>query len=339
MRRIWVAFILAVALTGCQNTVTLRGPGQPPSGPGGADYAHREVSSQRFGEGADEYWIFSPTEPAAVNAPIVVFLHGWGGTSPYAYGAWIRHIVRKGHAVIYPRYQESTLTPAPEMLAAAQRAVQAGLAEIERTSPGNLGEHSLAWVGHSLGGTIATMLSANWGLYELPITSLLMVVEPGGDARLALGDLSGMPADALVLVVTGDRDRVAGDRTGRHIFAGLAHLPRENIDFVTLRSEDRLNPPLEANHMAPLARIAGFPPDSEPTNSRLQIRRDAGAVDRYAPDALDYYGTWKLLDGLLDAAFRGVHREFALGGRQAQRFMGVLSNGEPLTPLLVESEE
>jgi hypothetical protein len=32
-----------------------------------------------------------------------------------------------------------------------------------------------------------------------------------------------------------------------------------------------------------------------------------------AANALDYYGLWKLLDALCDAAFYGKHRQYALG--------------------------
>ena len=53
-------------------------------------------------------------------------------------------------------------------------------------------------------------------------------------------------------------------------------------------------------------------------------------------DALDFYGTWKLLDGLTDAAFHGTHREYALGNTAQQRFMGKWSDGVPVKELIVE---
>ena len=39
-------------------------------------------------------------------------------------------------------------------------------------------------------------------------------------------------------------------------------------------------------------------------------------------NTLDYYGTWKLLDGLADAVFRGVHREYTLGNTCAAAVHG-----------------
>lgn len=337
MRRCLTGLVAAGLTAGCQSAVTVRPPGQPGSGPGGADYSHREVVSQRFGEGSDEYWLFTPEDPLLESAPAtVVFLHGWGATSPHAYGAWIRHIVRKGHAVIYPRYQESTLTPTAEMVPAALGAVRAGLSRLESMWPINLGEPRLAWAGHSLGGTIATMLAARAAEYGLPATAALLAVEPGGETRLAPGDLSELPVEALVLLVVGDRDVIAGDETARSIRAAISHMPDGNVDFVTVRSEDRTAPALLANHLAPLATIAGFPPLLETGNWKLETRRQARAEERFPPDALDYYGYWKLLDGLLDAAFLGVHREYALGGTTAQRFMGVASDGVAVPRLVIE---
>ena len=44
-------------------------------------------------------------------------------------------------------------------------------------------------------------------------------------------------------------------------------------------------------------------------------------------NAIDYYGLWKLFDGLCDAAFYHRNREFALGNTPEQRFMGRWSDG------------
>jgi len=49
--------------------------------------------------------------------------------------------------------------------------------------------------------------------------------------------------------------------------------------------------------------------------------------------ALDYYG--KVFDGLIDAAFYGKSRNYALGHRHEQRFKGLWSNGLPVKELLV----
>ena len=52
-------------------------------------------------------------------------------------------------------------------------------------------------------------------------------------------------------------------------------------------------------------------------------------------NALDYYGFWKLFDGLIGAAFYGKDREYALGNTLQQRFMGKWSDGTPVKELIV----
>ena len=52
-------------------------------------------------------------------------------------------------------------------------------------------------------------------------------------------------------------------------------------------------------------------------------------------DALDYYGTWKLFDGLMDAAFYGKNVQYALGDTPEQCYMGKWSDGTPVKELRV----
>ena len=57
-------------------------PAQPAHGPGGEDYAHRQMKSEVFGEGDTEFWIFEPAAPVSSSSPLVVFLHGWAAMDP-----------------------------------------------------------------------------------------------------------------------------------------------------------------------------------------------------------------------------------------------------------------
>ncbi|MGV8546894.1 chlorophyllase/cutinase-like alpha/beta fold protein, partial [Pseudomonas aeruginosa] len=52
-------------------------------------------------------------------------------------------------------------------------------------------------------------------------------------------------------------------------------------------------------------------------------------------DALDWYGTWKLFDGLTDAAFYNRNRQYALGGTPEQTGLGQRSDGPPVKPIKV----
>jgi hypothetical protein len=50
---------------------------------------------------------------------------------------------------------------------------------------------------------------------------------------------------------------------------------------------------------------------------------------------MDYYGTWKLFDGLYESAFYGKNREYALGNTTEERYMGKWSNGVPVKELMI----
>lgn len=54
-----------------------------------------------------------------------------------------------------------------------------------------------------------------------------------------------------------------------------------------------------------------------------------------AVNALDYYGLWKLFDGLTDAAWYGKNRRYALGNTAEMRFMGRWSDGVPVKEIKV----
>ena len=55
----------------------------------------------------------------------------------------------------------------------------------------------------------------------------------------------------------------------------------------------------------------------------------------FSADALNFYGLWKLFDGLCDAAFYGTNREYALGSTEKQRYMGTWSDDTPVKELSV----
>ncbi len=306
-------------------------PTQPKTGPGGAEYAHADVAMTIIGDGGDKVWIFEPAKPSPAKAPVVVFLHGWGAVGPAYYIEWIRHIARRGSIVIYPRYQASLLTPAPRMPPAAKAAIRAALAELGKGGHIRPDETKLAVVGHSLGGIMAMNLAAEAGRDGLPQPAAVMCVEPGEPKHAPrsfgrvvpipsiMGDHSAVPKGTLVLLVVGGDDTMTGDVAARVIWKNIQHLPAADRDFVVVVSDGYGSPTLDATHLFPLA----------PARNSL-VGWTAGGVD-----ALDWFGTWKLFDGLTDAAFHGKNREYALGNTPEQRHMGKWSDGTPVKELQV----
>jgi len=332
---------IVAGLVGCSAVKEgILAPRQPASGPGGADYSHESVLTQRFGDGADEFWLFFPDHPRPETAPFVVFLHGWTAMNPRTYGAWIRHTVRKGHIVVYPRYQETTFDAPADMLAAASSAVAAAWSRARDEGPVRPLPDKVVWIGHSLGGVLATLLAADSGAIGLPPPAAVLSVEPGGQDRLDLTDLRNLPSDTRVLLVVGEEDRVVGDEGAITLARTMTHMPSGNVEMVTVRSDPRPVPALVANHIAPLAVAEGFPLDPETdapgaTRSRLRDRMAERRAREFVPDALDFYGFWKLSDGLLDASFRDRNLDFAFGDTERQRYMGRLSDGSLVPALLV----
>lgn len=322
-------------------------PSQPDAGPGGKQKPHAAVIKNRYGQGGKEYWIYEPDRPKPKTAPVVIFLHGWGGTNPLYYGAWIDHIVKRGNIVVFPRYQASILTSREDFIPNTLDAVKAAFDRLQN-EPGHVRPdlNKVAAVGHSLGGVLAASVAALAAENALPRVRAVMAVEPGltrAPISVPIADLSKIPSATLLLSIAGDRDSLVADDDAKRIYYESKQISADNKDFVWLVSDERGRPGLIAGHRAPTAPD----PDYDNGEGDLTARRSAsqagspanGAarVDSRIPttDAIDYYGLWKLFDALCDAAFYGKNREFALGNTAQQRFMGKWSDGTPVKELKV----
>jgi hypothetical protein len=287
-------------------------PEQPVSGPGGSTYAHGSVESHDVGTGAQSAIVFWPADPLPRVAPVVVFLHGWGAIDPAPYRGWISHLVRRGNIVVYPRYQENRLTPKTDFLPNATAGLREGLQWLAKGDAGIAADpRGVALIGHSLGGLLAPGLAATAARADLPRPLCVMSVEPGkswGPPRLAVpvADFSDVPEGTLLLVLAGDRDRLVGEVDARRVFRETTRVADADKTYLLMRSDEYGVPPLIADHLAPTTRT---------------------------PDALDFYGFWKLSAALVDAAFRGGDRRLVLGGTAESTFMGQWSDGRAAAPL------
>src|SRR5690606_3564726 len=182
-------------------------PMQPESGFGGRDYAYASVAHEDHGRGDESYWIFRPEGGVAAcdrrDRPPVVFLHGWGAMNPMYYGAWIEHLVRRGHVVVYPRYQESLRTQPAAMTGNVIAAVTDAFARLDVDCP-------WAVIGHSLGGALSANLAARASAMRIGAPMLVLAVEPGRALAgmrgpvMAFDDLSGLGPKTLLVTVAGD---------------------------------------------------------------------------------------------------------------------------------------
>lgn len=372
MSKITVILLVFVFIVSCALAATA--PHQPfTDKPGGSAYLFSGVKKSLFGEAGMQYWIFEPDKPKPEKAPLIVFNHGWGATDPKTYEAWIEHIVRRGNIVIYPVYQDpgKFRFPPEKITPNAIAAVKDAIERMQNDPQGFVQPETdkFAIVGHSAGGQITANMAALSATSGLPVPRAVMCVEPGkswarsSKVKIPLEDVSKIPSGTLLLTVTGDQDKIVKDIDAKYIFNGAKQVSTEDKNFIILVSDSHGSPALKADHFAPAARKdidipekkearlrsadreARFPRLREKMRERISSRdEDADEENEFKitgngsklPDALDYYGFWKLFDGLYSAAFYGKYRDYALGNTPGQRFMGTWSDGVPVKELIVK---
>ncbi len=297
---------------------------QAATGPGGSDYKYNDVSASTYGTGASQYWLFEPASPVPGSAPVVVFNHGFLGMDPTAYLGWIRHLVRQGNIVIFPVYQDYLTSPA-DFTANAIAAVKNALLTLQAGGHVTPDVSRYALLGHSAGGVICINMAARALAAGLPLPKAMMLVEASDGKNLVENDLlsadfAGVPASTLLLAVAGADDGLAGRDFSERAIRNTS-IPANNKNLVIVHSDDHGSPKLTADHLAPLSPVT----TGDPLTDGVMKLIGAGT------DALDYYGFWKLADGLLETAFGNeAMRKYALGDTPEQRFMGLWSDGTPV---------
>lgn len=275
--------------------VTLVGAAQPETGPGGKDYYYK-VSKTKYGTGSEGFYIFEPKKPMPNIAPIIVFLHGFTATNPRLYEKWINHLVKRGNIVIYPIYQRTPISISQQIkfptnaLIATKKAIDELLNNLDNHPMPDL--NCFITVGHSMGGTISADIAAKVTEWQLPQVKAIFAIMPGKYNMPPLYDLSNIPSNTYLISLVGDADFLAGDRDAKRIFNNTIQIPLQNKDYIIMQS-DKL---LRASHMAPLT---------------------IGTAN-----TLDYYGFWKLLDGLINCVRYNTDCEYCLGDTPEQRYMG-----------------
>jgi dienelactone hydrolase len=311
MNRFLRPILLVIAgcvVPACGDPVAGPAPEQIPV-PGSTEYAHALVKESVFDAGSGkEYRLFEPDSPPLRSAPVVVFLHGWGGTDPAYYRPWVDHLVRRGNVVLWVRYQESLLTLSFEFVPNMLTAVKNGLARLEQDADRPKPElDKLAVVGHSMGGVLTMTLAARAAAEGLPAFKAVMCANPGRGitGNEVLADYSLIPSSTLLLCVSGSEDTSLG-AAAPFFFNQAIQVPLDNKDHILLNSDYHSAPSLVADHFAPNCLTAAD------------------------VNALDTSGYWKWFDGLIAAAFYGRYREYALGNTTEQRFMGLWPDGTPI---------
>ncbi|MEM9921124.1 MAG: alpha/beta hydrolase [Bacteroidota bacterium] len=304
-------------------------PAQPEKGPGGAVYQSRDVVFTDRSQEVDGYWLYEPDNPRMDSAHVIVFVHGYGAMNPMIYGGWIKHLVRKGNIVIFPRYQKNLFSPPPEDFPYnTAKAIKDALAFLDTTDHIKPITRHLTLVGHSYGGVISANLAVNYDDLGIPKPKAIFLCTPGSGPfkGAVLPDYGGLPEDLKLLVMVSDRDRVVGDKFGLRVFNTAPQVATRN--FIRQYPDKHGDPNIDASHSEPYFLDEEF--DSGLRN--ITARR---ALYIGKKNAVDYFGYWKLLDAMIDCQRAGTHCEFAFGNTEEQRYMGQWSDGTAVRELEV----
>ena len=303
-------------------------PAQPTTGPGGSQYAHGGVTQYDYGTNGSggDFWLYEPNSPTPDSANVIIFIHGLGETNPKLYGAFIKHLVRKGNIVIYPRYQKDLNTNSNTFNDSCAHGIKRALDTIQQAGhvKGRIQNYFI--LGHSVGGVLTanmTMLHAQYGLPK-PLTAFS--IQPGA-ATYLMNDYSTFPADVKYLIAVGTEDIIVGTAPGNTLFNQTVNVPTSHKNLITQYTDTHGNPSSDASHFAPLAADNDF--DNGETNLFI-IASGSGPVD-----GVDFYCFWKLQDALMDCALRNENCEYAFGDTPEQHGMGNWSDGTPVRILEV----
>lgn len=325
----WIARIPEFLLAALTAHGIALGPAQPTAGPGGQAYAHAEV---RMVDRADEpggYWWFEPREPVPDTARLVVFLHGYGNYNPMIYGGWIRHLVRRGHVVLFPRYQRNLFFPFPaRFVPHAAAAFRRARSEMPAFSDIAWDTSSLVVVGHSYGGVIAANLAVRYQTLGLPRPAGVLLAMPGSGIFPGgrLKSYKDLHPQTYLLAVTGARDGLVGERFARKVVETAPRTARTAL--LELHPDGHGHPVLMADHIEAYAPDQAFDSGDAPCSSKRAARKG-----EY--DAFDFFGLWKWTDQLLDCSSGGSPCPL-FSNLPGQVSLSRWSDGQPMRPVEIE---
>jgi pimeloyl-ACP methyl ester carboxylesterase len=187
-------------------------------------------------------WVLRPKSGDVRS--VVVYIHGWTATTPFEWHqAWLDHLLARGSAVVFPRYQEGNSEDPPILLLDDLRE---GLQRGFRA----LGEEGVPVVtaGFSWGGALAFYYAANAGRWGLPPPRAVYSIFPVDPISAdPLGDRLPGPTRSRVLILVGEDDEVVSDFGAKFFWRWLAPVPAALKEYRVIRTTDALL----ADHEAP----------------------------------------------------------------------------------------
>ncbi len=304
-------------------------PTQPVEGPGSAIYLHDEVVQYDFAQNPDGFWLYEPASPRPDSANVIVFNHGYGGYNPMIYGKWIKHLVRKGNIVIFPRYQKNVYSPNPKYFSSnVSQAIRDAFKKMENGNFIKPITRNFAMVGHSYGGVITADLAVNFENHSIPKPVAILLCSPGSGPFTGglLDSYEAIPADTKMIVMVSEDDKIVGDKLGKKIFETATKVVQRN--YINQLRDNSTSPPHKAGHNESYSLDMDFDNGVRNSTTRRALRKAK-------TNNVDYYGYWKIFDALLECSRSNDYCEYAFGNTPKQKFLGLNSNNQPLVELEV----
>ncbi|MCF0042028.1 alpha/beta hydrolase [Dyadobacter sp. CY399] len=322
MRVISGLIMLISIAASCQNSTPDPGkpsqPGQLMSGYGGSSYQHEEVIKKNYDDGPTGYWLYLPSSPAPALAPVIVFNHGYGGWNPANYGAWIKHLVRQGNIVIYPRYQKDARTKPAEFTPNAAAAIKRALKVLASDELKIKAEtDKLIIIGHSYGGVVSANLALNAAELGVPMPKGIFLAAagvgpvPSGQAK----SYAGLSESLKLLMIIEKQDTVVDSVFMKKVYNESQLVKAANKALLMHLPDGYGSDSITAEH-------------NEPTGADLDFdSKDGKLAASPIVDATDYYCYWRLADALIDCSRNNKGCPTAFTDTKEQTFMGKWSDG------------
>ena len=304
------------------------GPEQQLVGPGGSTYSHDSVAIFDYADDPDGFWMYQPESPKPKEAPVIIFLHGYGAYNPMIYGKWIQHLVRKGNVVVFPRYQKNLISPSPDkFIPNVVTAIKESISILDSLHHITAILDNFALVGHSYGGVIGAGIAADYERYKTPEPKVLMMCSPGSGPFKGgvLKNYEGIPENTKMLVMVSENDHIVGDKLGKVIYNTAKNTKERNLIKQYADTHSELFP-IGAGHNECYS--LDYALDNGIRNATA---KRAMISSRF--NTLDFNGYWKLFDALLDCSSQNENCEYAFGNTIEQKSLGVWSDGEKIKEL------
>jgi hypothetical protein len=238
---------------------------------------------------------------------------------------FIRHTVRTGSIVVYPRWQTGIATPCAgpfdiePCMKSAVNGIRGGLALL-RNDPQRVQPDldNASYFGFSFGGIITSNLANRSRRLDLPQPKAIFLDDPhdgglDGPGEPSLDDsMSGIPSTALLECHVGAEGVIAEDPTGgcNALLPKLDHIPAKNKAIVLTEPYRHGQPALSSKH-------------------------GVCTAWRGIADAYDWNFCWKVWDALRAAAASGESPKAAVVDTPQHRSNGSWSDGIRIAPLKI----